>query len=965
MKKTTYKKKKDNNSKKDLDLTNVYNYKGTKRIKARLKNNAKIAINNADELKEKYKNGTLGQKILIILMLFMILCLTTGIIFILFIIINAPDFNTASLYKKEASVFLDINGNEFARLGAENRELVSYDDLPQVLVDAIIATEDSRFFQHNGIDLARFSKAVLGQLLGHSDAGGGSTLTMQVAKNVYTDNTSSGIKGIIRKFTDIYMSVFKIERSYSKNQIIEFYVNIPYLGSSTYGVEQASQVYFGKSVGELSLAEAATIAGLFQAPDSYDPYAHPDLANQRKNRVLDLMYRHGYITEKQKNLAQSMSVENMLIGTTTETQKYAGFLNTVRSEIWERTKNDPTSTSMIVHTTLDPEKQDVIDKIYSGESYTWKKDNVEAAMTVVDVKTGAIVAVGARRNGLVSTGTNFATGSDVKRHPGSTAKPIFDYGPAIEYLGWSTGQTIVDDTYSYSGGTKINNFDRGYKGIMTIKTALAQSRNIPALETFQKVNQEDIKEFVENLGITPEYSGDSSFIHEAHSIGGFTGVNALQLAAAYATFSRGGTYIEPFSFTKIEYTNSDETYTVKPIKRKAMSDSTAYLINMILKYAVTSGSIGTGTVSGTDVASKTGTSSIDSDYARKEGLTGNLAADSWQVTYSPDYAIALWYGCENTTKECYITMNEGSSARYTISNILGRNILKPNSRWTQPSSVIQVQVEKETDPLALPSEGTPSDFIITEYFKKGTQPTEKSFRFEQLENPTDVKYEVSDKGIVFSWKPIQTPKAIDTEYLKEYFSKNIYKAWGDKYLNKRIEYNEQYMGDVVYSIYLNGELLDTTTENTYTYKGAIKKESKVTIKAGYEKYSNCDSTGVNISVAPTNGKPTDEPTTSPNTNNDNIDFSFVLNGTTPLSKEEFTKIVSENLPWGTVVSDGKDVTKNSTITYACKGGCNQDSFTLVLTVKYKNKSKNYEFAVKSETPVEPEEPKEDLESEIE
>ena len=318
MKKTTYtkksntdKNKKIDKKKKDierlkneeLELTNIYKYKGKDRTKAKLKNNAKVAKYEANQLKLKYKSGGLGQKVLIILMLFLIFCLTIGIIFTLYVIISSPKFDTSNLYSKESSVLLDKNGNEYARLGTENRELVTYDDLPQNLIDAIIATEDSRFFQHNGVDLARFSKAVAGQLLGRSDAGGGSTLTMQVVKNAYTSTESSGIGGIIRKFTDIYMSVFKVEKSYTKEQIIEFYVNIPFLGSGAFGVEQASQIYFGKSVGELSLSEAAVIAGLFQAPSAYDPYSYPEKAEQRRNIVLSLMKRHGYITDTEYNMA--------------------------------------------------------------------------------------------------------------------------------------------------------------------------------------------------------------------------------------------------------------------------------------------------------------------------------------------------------------------------------------------------------------------------------------------------------------------------------------------------------------------------------------------------------------------------------------------------------------------------------------------------------------------------------------
>ena len=197
----------------------------------------------------------------------------------------------------------DRNGNQAGKLGVEKRKNVNYNDLPQVLIDAIIATEDSRFMQHNGFDLPRFLKASAGQVVnkitGHGNAGGGSTLTMQVSKNNYTSVEDSGFEGIVRKFTDIYISIFKLEKNYSKEEIIEFYVNIPFLGNNAYGVEQACQTYFGKSVSDINLSEASLIAGLFQAPTSYNPYQHPKQAEERRNTVLYLMQRHGYITKEE------------------------------------------------------------------------------------------------------------------------------------------------------------------------------------------------------------------------------------------------------------------------------------------------------------------------------------------------------------------------------------------------------------------------------------------------------------------------------------------------------------------------------------------------------------------------------------------------------------------------------------------------------------------------------------------
>ncbi len=938
MKKTTYTKKTkepkktkvqkeiERLEKQQLELTNVYKYTGSKKTKAKIKNNARIAKFEADQLKLKYKKGGLGQKLLIIFMLFLIFCLTIGIIFTLYVIINSPKFDTSNLYSKESSVLLDKNGNEFARLGTENRELVNYEELPQVLVDAIVATEDSRYFQHNGVDLARFTKAVIGQLMGRSDAGGGSTLTMQVVKNTYTSTVSGGIQGIIRKFTDIYMSVFKVEKSYTKEQIIEFYVNIPYLGSGAYGVEQASQIYFNKSVDELSLVEAATIAGLFQAPDAFDPYKYPTKAESRRNIVLNLMCRHGYITEQQRDLAKSIPLESTLNSSSKSVNKYQGFVDTVVMEVIDRTGNDPATTSMTIHTTLDPTKQDVIEDLYN--TYKWKNEKVQAAIAVIDVKDGSISAIGAGRNKKTERSLNYAT--SIKRHPGSTAKPIFDYGPAIEYLNWSTGQTVVDDTFKYSGGGSIKNWDNGFKGIMTAKTALAQSRNIPALYAFQQLNQKQIKEFVTNLNIKPAYEND--FINESHSIGGFDGVNPLQMSAAYATFARGGTYIEPYSFTKLEYTNSGETYTVKPEKKKAMSESTAYMINMMLKYAVDSGSVSASRPKGTDVASKTGTSTVSSAAKKANGIKGSIVGDSWQITYSPDLCISLWYGYENlVSKDYYLTQNEGSSQRKALTKILSSKLLSSGSSWKKPTTVVQAEIELETDPLELPSAATPEDLRSTEYFKKGTVPADTSIRFAQLDNPTNLDYTDNTNGITITWQGIATPKAIDTAYLTDYFANNVYKYWGDKYLNQRIEYNNTMLGQVAYSIYMNGSYLGTTTQTNYTYNGFITSTTEIVVKSTYTNYKACESTGTSIIVTPTGTtSPTTPGTITPSTN-----LTIIVNGNEPMSFDEYNSLLTARTLI-TVMDNGTDVTKQSNIN---QENCTSTSCTIKIRYNGIEKSK--------------------------
>lgn len=936
MKKETYNVEKTKKTKKaKITKTNKPKSEKLTKITNMAKNTKSEVGNEVNKFKQKYKKSTLGQKILILLMLIITGLLILGLLFGLVIVISAPSFNTDKLYSKNSTVIYDINGNQAARLGTENRELVTYDELPENLIDAIIATEDSRFFQHDGIDLARFSKAVFGQLLGHSDAGGGSTLTMQVAKKAFTSPIDSGIKGIVRKFTDIYLAVFKIETNYTKEQIIEFYVNIPYLGSGTYGVEQASKTYFNKSVDQLSLSEAALIAGLFQAPNAYDPYLHPEKAEARRNIVLNLMYKHGYITEEQRDIAKSIPVTTLLSKTNSSLNKYIGYIDTVVDEVEKRTGDNPYLVSMNIYSTLDPEKQDIIEDINNGVNYKWYNDVAQAGIAVIDVKTGAIVAVGAGRNKTTERSWNYAT--MIKRHPGSTAKPIFDYGPAIEYLNWSSGQTVVDDTYTYSGGGKIKNWDNGFKGVMTAREALASSRNIPALYTFQQVEQKDIKEFVTNLGITPEYEGNT--IVESHSIGGFNGTSPVDLAAAYAAFARGGTYIEPYSFTKIEYVKTNETYTVKPKKVKAMEESTAYIINKMLQRSVTGNYISTTVPSGTDVAGKSGTSTIDEAKIKALGIKKSVIGDVWQVTYTPDYAISLWYGYKDLTKENYLTNTEGGPARRNITKLLTKGIFKPNSKWEQPSSVVTAKIELGSDPLVLASEFTPSGLVSEEYFKKGTQPTEVSTRFSQLENPTNLKYSAGTDSVTLTWDPIKTPDAINEEYLTKYFSSNVYKHWGNKYLNQRLAYNANNIGTLGYSIYIETpsglQYLANTTNTSYTYTGYIDTSAKFVIKSQYSIFTANQSSGAEINVvANTSGGNSNTTPTNPTTTTPSSEWKVSNKLPSCISHSTYKY---QDINQVSLIENGQQVTSN----YQVKDTCTEQTTNTVMSCDALDPSLNY------------------------
>ena len=882
--------------------------------------------------KKKKKVKKILKLLLNIFLLLLLIGLIGGIVFAVYIVVKAPNFDPKNLYSTESSIVYDKNGKQITKLGVEKRKNVNYDDLPQVLVDAIIATEDSRFMQHNGFDLPRFLKASAGQVVnkitGHGNAGGGSTLTMQVSKNNYTSVESSGFEGIVRKFTDIYISIFKLEKNYSKEEIIEFYVNIPFLGNNAYGVEQACQTYFGKSVSDINLSEASLIAGLFQAPTSYNPYQHPKQAEERRNTVLYLMQRHGYITKEEADDARSIPVESLLRESNPEgsSNEYQSYIDVVVKEVEEKTGLSPYTTGMKIYTNLDPDKQKTLNDIMNGKTWKWKDDKVQAGIAIVDVNTGALVATGGGRNQKGERQYNYAT--DITRQIGSCAKPLFDYGPAFEYTNAGLASQVYDGPHSYSSGVAIKNADGGYKGTLTYKYALAASRNIPALRVFQSVDNSKIKEFVTKLGIKPEIDSNGG-LHEAHALGAFSGSNPKDMAAAYAAFANGGYYTEPYTVNKIEYIDSDKTVSLKNKRSKVMSDSTAYMITDALVYAVSGyGNIG-GSVSGVQLAAKTGTSMFDSEARRKYGYPSSANMDMWVTGYTPEYAVSLWYGYTKAEKGYYLG-NDGYSARgklfrQVISSISDRSGTK---KFTVPSSVVKVTVEKETSPLMLPSANTPDNMKVTEYFKKGTQPTEVSPRYSTLPNASGLNAKTNGNQIELSWTAANKP-----EYLTDdYFRKN-YKTFFGSSLEEQLAARKASQGEYGYEVFVKDNSTGVTnslgfTTNT-TFK-TTKQNKNVTyiVKTTLSNLKVTQSSGITIDVK---GEP--EKTTSL--------LTYVLAGN--LKDTAKVNVLYTDPGITSVSSDGVDVTKDAKITVSCpelgtSGKAQKETYTFTkvgtYTLKY-------------------------------
>lgn len=736
-----------------------------------------------DILPRENKIRKLIKSLSIIVLIFAIIGVIAFIGFFIYIVLHAPEFDVSKLERGETTLIYDKDKKLIATIGTEKREKVTYDELPEVFIDAVVATEDSRFFQHNGFDAPRFIKATIGQLLGRN-SGGASTLTMQVAKNNFTEIDVS----LTRKFTDIYLSIFKIERAFTKQEIIEFYVNAPFLGSSSYGVEQAAQTYFSKTAKELNLSEAALIAGLFQAPGAYDPNLDSEAAYDRRETVLYLMVKHGYITQEEADIANAISIKDLLSSTTYKTTNpYQGYIDTVLNEVEDKTGLDPLVYPMLIYTNMDIKKQNGINDIMSGKTFKWPNKTVQSGIAVIESNTGKILALGAGRNLTGERLFNYAT--DINRQIGSNAKPLFDYGPGIEYNNWSTGKIFNDSRVVY-GGSYMSNFDGAYRGKITLRYSLRDSRNVPALLAFREVDNAKIKQFVTTLGITPEID-ENGGLHEAHSVGAFNGSNPLAMAAAYAAFSNGGSYYEPYTVSKIVLRESNEELEFKSDKVKAMSDSTAYMITDILQQVASD--IGVRAAAGTPVATKTGTTNYDAATRKAYNYPSVAAPDGWITGYSTNISMSIWSGYIQNTKNVYLTQTQMVSLRNGLYKAAAGVVFDKNSgSFVKPKSVVSVKIEKGTDPIALPSSNTPSSMIITELFKRGTEPTEISNVYRPLNNVTDLNVTETNKVVNLSWTGVSKPTDLD--------DKNF--------------------GDFGYYIYLNGKNIGFTTNTNYTYNGS-------------------------------------------------------------------------------------------------------------------------------------------------
>ena len=569
----------------------------------------------------------------------------------LYYVSKAPALSESKLVATTSSKIFDSKNELIADLGSERRVNAQANEIPTDLVKAIVSIEDHRFFDHRGVDTIRIIGAFLRNLQNNS-LQGGSTLTQQLIKLTYF-STSTSDQTISRKAQEAWLAI-QLEQKTTKQEILTYYVNKVYMSNGNYGMQTAAQNYYGKDLRELSLPQLALLAGMPQAPNQYDPYSHPEAALDRRNLVLSEMKGQGYISAEQYEKAINTPITDGL-QSLKSVNSYPAYMDNYLKEVIDQVEQETgynlLTTGMDVYTNVDQEAQKHLWDIYNSDQYvSYPDDDLQVASTVVDVSNGKVIAqLGARHQASnVSFGTNQAV--ETNRDWGSTMKPITDYAPAIEYGVYDSTATMVNDIpYNYPGtSTPVYNWDRAYFGNITLQYALQQSRNVPAVETLNKVGLDRAKSFLNGLGI------DYPSIHYSNAISSNTtesskqyGASSEKMATAYAAFANGGIYHKPMYINKVVFSDGSEKEFSDPGTR-AMKETTAYMMTEMMKTVLTYGTGRGAYLPWLPQAGKTGTSNYtDEEIENHIKTTQFVAPDEMFVGYTRKYSMAVWTGYTN------------------------------------------------------------------------------------------------------------------------------------------------------------------------------------------------------------------------------------------------------------------------------------------------------------------------------
>lgn len=720
----------------------------------------------ANNKKGKKKDRSLFKKIVLSVVLIFLFLGLAGSIAVAIIISHAPKLDPAKLQEQAATRIYYNDGSLMETVGSKNRTYAPINKIPDVIKNAVISVEDTRFYSHHGIDPIRIAGSIVANIKEGFGAEGASTIDQQLIKRSYLTPK----KTLTRKIQEAYLAV-KLDREYSKDKILEMYLNKIFYGERSYGVATAAYTYFGLDLDHLdqiTLPQAALLAGIPNLPTLYDPITHPDNAIKRRNVVLDMMAKNGKITQAQADKAKKVTMKEMLKnrpkGDQNDDDHYAvvDMIKQLYVDTGKIDKDQWSQGGLRIYTTIDKKAQNTVESILNNDdNFAGTDDNFQAGIAVTDTQNGNILAIGGGVH--YKYGTNWAlagsTESGMGNQIGSTAKPIVDYGPAIEYLKWPTSYILDDSPHTYShSNVSVSDWDNRYLGKMTMKMALAKSRNVPAVRALQAVDQQagvsSVKKFAGKLGV------NFKTFNESYALGSFT-ANPLQMASAYATFGNNGIYNEPNAIKYIEYPDGRQVK-FDHSNHIAMHDYTAYMITDMLKEVMVKG-VGTyagDSLNGYTVAGKSGSSNPGPDAQKRYHLTQDEMnrgyLDSWFVGYTPKITAAVWSGYDQTAdvkNKGYVLMTgqEKHISNYLFGDIIQALASKNTPDWKQPKSVVKVAVEKDTGLLA--SDLTPKDDIMTALYVRGTEPTKVSTKYQKLDSPKNLKakYNKDKQTITLTW----------------------------------------------------------------------------------------------------------------------------------------------------------------------------------------------------------------------
>ena len=688
-----------------------------------------------NKLERKLRRKIIWNRILVTIVLLGILGLAAGSTAIYTIIKSCSiELNVSDFKSSENTIIYDRNGEEITRVGIENRVNITYDRIPQVVVDAFVAVEDSRYFEHAGFDIPRFAKSALVNVLTRSIAQGGSTLTMQMVKNTYfVTDESLAPNTVDRKVQEIYLAM-KAEKVISKKKIFELYINKINFGGSARGIQTGAKYYFNKDVSELTLNEAAVLAGVINGPNLYNPYYNVDWCENRRWEVLYQMVNHGYISQTEMDACIAVPIENLLCGqsrgygddTTADLQSY---IDEVLREIEEITGEDPYTTPMRVYTAMDPAAQKAADEICQGKTIDYLGDNYfQVGFAVVNNHTGEIVALGGGRGRVGERTFNFAT--DTMASPGSSIKPILGYALAFNYAGVSTADEEWDKPTKWEW-TDIEFGNAGGRefGMLNIYDCLARSLNIPAIKLLRKAraamgenNEKTVINYMKAIGFDSWVADNFA---EQYGIGGASMMaSPLQMAGAQAMLLNGGVYIEPHCITRIEYLDSSlEPYVPDYQGIQVLTPQAAYLVCDLLKNNVDHHEWlpNVGVVQRNyPVYSKTGSSNWDSDAAKALGVPNGSMRDHWQNTSTEQFTIGVWTGYESASKDHRSYFSDAAS-NYNYAGKIGSILIDvlaqsygtPTTGVSRPSGLTSVTFVRGSWPYITPPSWCPKEYIVT------------------------------------------------------------------------------------------------------------------------------------------------------------------------------------------------------------------------------------------------------------